>query len=335
MYSGNPVLVLGLDVGGTSSRALVGDLHGRTLGTGEAGGGNPNSHPLDHALREIATATATALSSIDPAHVRSGVLGMAGDSKMTDPAVAREFERAWSALGVTCPMRVVGDSEVAFAAGTPNPAGTVLIAGTGAIAGRIDRHRLVTTAGGYGWLLGDEGSAFWMGRESVREALRALDRQRMADRPDSPTGELFPAVHTHLLDGAVNAEPGLLRKRLIAAVNAAPPIRLAELAPLVTSAARGGDRTALDIVRRAAMLLADTVSSTRRPDDTTPIVLAGALVAEGNPVGDALRAELTSRYDAHLAIAGHGAAGAAWLAALDLLDTGSCTPAELHERYLH
>ena len=317
-------LVLGLDVGGTSSRAVVADLRGRTLGIGEAGGGNPNSHPPEQAVGQVRAAAHDALAGIATSQVRAGVLGMAGVSKMSDPVVAELFDTMWAELGLTCPMTVVSDCEVAFAAGTPAESGTVVIAGTGAVAARISQHRLASTVGGYGWLLGDEGSAFWLGREAVRESLRALDRR------ESEPGELVSSVFSTLL-----AEPGApgdeLRKHLITAVNAAPPIQLAELAPLVTTASRAGDKTAIDIVRRAAALLAETALATRNPGDTTPIVLAGSLAAAGNPIGDALRAELTARSIAEIRTAGPGASGAAWLAALDVV---SAPADDLHAKYL-
>ncbi|CAL99843.1 N-acetylglucosamine kinase-like BadF-type ATPase [Saccharopolyspora erythraea NRRL 2338] len=325
MRSQEPVLVLGLDIGGTTSRALVGDLSGRALGTGSAGGGNPNSHPPERAAAQVAAAAADALRGLDPASVRAGVLGMAGASKMTDPAVAELFRNEWSALGLTCPMRVVGDVEVAFAAGTPEPGGTVVIAGTGSVAARIEDHRLVASAGGHGWLLGDEGSAFWLGREAVRATLHALDRGRT-------DGDLVTAVLDELVDDRSRDEPPAVRNRLITAVNSAPPIRLAELAPLVTRTAGSGDEAATAIVRSAARLLADTASITRPPGDTSPVVLAGGLVGAGNPVGDALRAELAERFGAEPRTAGPGAAGAAWLAAV-----GLAAPADLptlHKQFL-
>ncbi|GAA0511027.1 N-acetylglucosamine kinase [Saccharopolyspora thermophila] len=311
-------LVLGLDIGGTSSRALVCDLSGRTRGTGEAAGGNPNSHPADQAVRQITAATRSALAQVDPAAVRGCVVGMAGVSKMADPRFAEQFHRGWAELGLTCPVRTTSDCEVAFAAGTSQPCGTVLIAGTGAIAARIERHRLTTTAGGHGWLLGDEGSAFWLGREAVRAALAACDR-------GEPLRGLTGAVRARLLPDAVADSPADVRKQLISAVHAAPPIRLAELAPLVTTSS---DDTAVDIVRRAAEALADTTARTRPPGDASPIVLAGSLLAPGNPVGDAVRAELVERGLGEPHTAGSGAAGAAWLAALDL----TSDPAGLHER---
>ena len=322
MHSDTPDLVLGLDIGGTSSRALVAEVTGQVLGTGRAGGGNPNSHPPEHAVTQVSTAVRQALGAVPDARVRHGVLGMAGISKMTDPAVASLFEQAWAELGLNVPMRVVSDSEVAFAAGTACPTGSVLIAGTGAIAARIDQHRLVSTFGGHGWLLGDEGSAFWLGREAVREALRVLDHGgRHEDLVRSVLAELVPDAR----------EDDQLRDELITTVNAEPPIRLAELAPLVTTAAGAGDKTAIDIVRRGAALLAETARSTRTPGDTTPIVLAGGLVGAGNPLGEALRAELTTHFPAELRTAGPGAGGAAWLAATELRGTADH---ELHARYL-
>lgn len=321
MHTHEPALVLGMDIGGTSSRALVADLSGRTLGTGAAGGGNPNSHPPEQAVAEIAAAARAAMTGIEPSSVRAGVLGMAGVSKLADPSVTELFEQTWSALGLTCPMRTVGDCEVAFASGTDAASGTVLIAGTGSIAARIDRHRQVATSGGYGWLLGDEGSAFWLGREAARETLHALEQ-------GTPGDELAGSVVETLLGAAT--DPETARKRLIATVNAAPPIRLAELAPLVTSAANAGDKAAIDIVRRAATLLVDTAQATRPPGDTAPIVLAGSLVAEDNPLGAALHTEITARGYGQPLFAGPGAAGAAWLATLELIEEDEAAALHAH-----
>lgn len=302
-------LVLGLDIGGTSSRAQVGDLNGRVVGSGTAGGGNPNSHPPEDAVAQVTAAARAALGDLDGRAVRAAVLGMAGVSAMTDPRVAELFERGWNSLGLHCPVRVVSDCEVAFAAGTAAGAGTVLIAGTGAIAARIEDHRETASAGGHGWLLGDEGSAFWLGREAVRHALRTLDAET------APAG-LARAVLVNVLDGEPGDDPVRVRKQLITAVNGAPPIRLAELAPLVTAACADDDPAGSDIVGRAAVELADTAVRAR---GRGPVVLAGGLTAAGNPVGTALRAELGDRLPgAPLHLAGPGAAGAAWLAALGL-----------------
>lgn len=297
-------LVLGLDIGGTSSRALVCDARGEVHGTGTAEGGNPNSHPLESAVRQISTATRAALAQVDPAAVRAATIGLAGSTVLTDPETAEHFRLTWHELGLRCPITVLADYEVAFAAGTPVGTGAVLIAGTGAVAARVEEHRAVHTAGGYGWLLGDDGSGFWIGREAVRTTLRTLDAG------SSLTG-LSAAVLTELLGDARPHRHG----ELISAVHAAPPIRLAELAPLVTANA-ADDPAARRIVHRAASALAETVRDVHASEGTE-LVLAGGLVDERNPVGTALRTELRARGWPTPRLATAGAAGAAWLAARD------------------
>lgn len=303
-------LVVGLDAGGTSTRALVLDLDGARLGQGLAGGANPNSHPPDVAAAHIAEALTEALDGLDSRRVRSGVLGMAGASRMADPAVLDLFQAAWERAGLHCPMRVVTDCEAAFATGTSSPDGTVLVAGTGSIAGRIRDHRMVGQSGGYGWLVGDEGSAFWLGREAVRATLKLLDL-------DAPLEGLATAVLT--------AAGARTRGQLITAVNARPPIALARFAPLVSSAYHHGDPEALRIVATAARLLADTAAAVRTPSDTSPIVLVGSLIK--TPVGTHLKQELLTRCAAQVIMATEGAAGAAWLAAVDVLGPTAPRPA--------
>ncbi|MGJ7908264.1 N-acetylglucosamine kinase [Actinopolyspora sp. H202] len=317
-------LLLGLDVGGTSSRALLTDANGRTLGTGHAGGGNPNTHPPERAVEQVARAVRTAMSDTGPERVSAAVLGMAGISKLADPVVSGVFEQAWRMLGLSCAMRTVSDSEVAFAAGTAEPDGTVLIAGTGSITARIERHRLERTLGGYGWLLGDEGSAFWLGREAVSTTLRALDQGEAKHDPlvTSVLGELLPASAT-----AADPEPFLVR-RIIALLGNGPPTRFAELAPLVTAAAAEGGSKATEILAKGARMLAADALSVREEPEESPIVLAGSLLSGEGMFDEAVRRELRARSAAPLANAGSGAAGAAWLAAEPLLD-------EEHARWLH
>jgi glucosamine kinase len=313
--------VVGVDAGGTSTRALLADLGGTRLGAGTAGGANPNSHPPEEAAERVSAALRAALAGADPGTVRAGVLGMAGSTKLADPWVAGLFEAAWRRTGLRCPMRVIADYEAAFAAGTAEPDGTVLVAGTGSVAARIENRARVATAGGYGWLLGDEGSAFWLGREAVRVALRALES-------GAPPGALAVSVLGEVLGERPRAgAPAPERRRqfslLIGAVNDEPPIRLARLAPLVSAAVDAGDGAADAVVAEAARLLADGAMAVRRDGETTPVVLVGSLVGPGSPVGDRLRAELAARCPGPVTVALEGAAGAAWLAAVDVLGPGA------------
>jgi glucosamine kinase len=255
------------------------------------------------------------------------VIGVAGWSALRTPVVAAQFAEVWADAGLTCDPGYRSDLEVAFAAGTPEPDGTVLVAGTGATAGAVTGHRLTRTADGHGWLLGDDGSGFWLGREAVRAALRSLDA-------GEPQGRLAGSVLA-ALDAAGTADrvpeaPSRSgvdrgRDRVIQVVYSHPPVQLAALAPLVSAAYHDGDPQARSIVERAAAALLATVGRVREEGEGTPIVLAGRLTRD-TPVGATLRTLLSARFPGPIRPARTGVGGAAWLA-LAALDPALATPA--------
>jgi N-acetylglucosamine kinase-like BadF-type ATPase len=330
-------LVIGLDIGGTSTRAVVASLAGDRLGTGTAGGGNPTSHGAEAAAAELAKALSAALGALDPARVRAGTIGLAGVARLlADPVSRAAFDRAWAGAGLTCEYHLIGDALVAYASGTAAPDGSVLIAGTGAIAVTIRGFALDRVSDGHGWLLGDAGSGFWLGREAVRATLATMDAGR-------PLGHLSRAVVDALRAPSGGGTPpperadlGALSARdkvdlLVQRVTRRPPVELAQLAPLVLTAHAAGDPTATAILGEAARLLTESVARIREPGDPTAIVLAGGLLVGDTPLAAAVERELAARWpDAPRPRASDGAAAAAWLAARPLL-----TPAEasaLHAR---
>lgn len=304
--------VVGVDGGGTATRAVVLTLDGRRVGCGHSGGANPNSHPPEDAAGHLAEALHGALDGIDPVAVTGGVIGLAGRTKLSDPRIAGLFEAAWRSAGLLCPMRVFSDCEIAFAAATAEPDGTALVAGTGSIAARIVGRRMVARAGGYGWLLGDEGSAYWLGREAVRATLDALGLRR-------PAGPLAISVLSAAdIHTEPEGEPEVAFAKLITAANGQPPIRLARFAPLIGIAAGEGDPDALRILDHATAVLVDLAMAARKPGERTPLVLIGGVVADGGPLTDRLRAALGERTGGEVLLASEAAAGAAWLAGIEI-----------------
>ncbi|WP_186315510.1 N-acetylglucosamine kinase [Catellatospora sichuanensis] len=299
-------LVLGLDVGGTSSRALITTLDGARVGSGRAGAGNPVSVPLADAVTSVADAVRAALSGLDPRDVRAAVMGIAGTGRFTDPVVAAAFGQAFAGLGLTVPVEPVGDVLVAYAAGTAEPCGSVLISGTGAIAARIDDGEMVGTADGIGWLLGDLGSGFWLGREAA-----ALTARELYTRV--PEGHLARSVATTVLGTVPDAASRQAADDLIGALHDQPPRHLSRLAPLVSEAAEHGDPQALAIVDRAAAHLADCLDEVHIDG---PVVLAGSVLTTSAPVRTAVTRLLDHRFPGTpITVAGPGEAGAARLAA--------------------
>ncbi|WP_433343176.1 N-acetylglucosamine kinase [Micromonospora sp. CA-111912] len=317
-------VVVGLDVGGTSTRAVALTLAGERLGTGRGSGGNPTSHGAERAAGELLTALRGALSGVDPARVRAGTIGLAGAGRLlADPAGKAAFDRAWRDAGLRCPCTVHGDALVAYASGTASPDGTVLIAGTGAIAAQVSDLRLDRVADGHGWLLGDAGSGFWLGREAVRRLLADLDS---AQTP----GTLAAQVLTELVGSdRVAARPRDTVDTVVQVVTRRPPVELARLAPLVVVAAAAGDPVATGLLDEAAGHLAESAGRIRPPGAVDPVVLGGGLLTGDTPLAAAVRVELGRRWpDAPLRAAGDGAAAAAWLAARDLPEVTD--PAALH-----
>jgi N-acetylglucosamine kinase-like BadF-type ATPase len=326
---------IGLDMGGTATRALLVDTDGQPAGRGRSGGGNPVTHGVPAAVSAFTEALRQALEGIDPARVRAGCAGVAGYSLLlADPAARESFEAAWRAVGTGGPLRLTYDIDAAYASGTARPDGLALIAGTGAVAAQIRRHRTVRTAGGRGWLLGDEGSAFWIGREAVRSLLDLAER-----RPDAPDGEL-----AELLRRQLALDRGAEKAAVIAAVTREPPIGLARLAPLVSAAARKDDPAARAIVARTARHLAElaeqaaagnggggTGGAGEAGEAPLPIILSGSVLSPGEPVAQALHGELTDRLPgAEVSFSGEGVRGAAWLAAVEASAPHPESATELH-----
>ncbi|GAA4897986.1 N-acetylglucosamine kinase-like BadF-type ATPase [Stackebrandtia albiflava] len=311
--------VLGLDVGGTSTRVAAVDLSGRRLAVGTAGGGNPVSHGREAAVRNVADAVAQVLVSVAPERVGAVVMGIAGVTTLRDDAGDPLFDQVWRQAGLHCPVRLVADAVVAFTAGTPEPSGTVLIAGTGAIATAIDDRDLAgRRSDGYGWLLGDLGSGFWLGRQAVSATLRHLDGI-------GPGGRLVEAVVEAVVPGTAPTV-----NQVIQSVMSTEPVRLSRFAPLVTQAAEVGDPVAVDLVDRAVEHLVTSVDKVHTADGR-PVVLAGSLAGGDTPVSRGVRERLTERFpDTPIRVAHDGAAGAAWLAAHRMLPGDTDRLAALH-----
>lgn len=296
-------LVAGVDAGGSTTRAVLVDENDAVRASATAEAGNAVTVPPAELADRIAACLRECLA-VDPAAVAWVAAGVAG--LRANPSAAKAVEAGARSAGLTCPVRAYSDLEVAFAAGSGEPDGVVLIAGTGAAAARLQAYRAVATADGAGWLLGDEGSGFWIARRAVRAVLAAIEGR------GQPT-ELEPALCAELQ--AVRETP-----TVVAAAMALPPPRLAALAPAVFAVAAAGDEVAGEIVDEAVRRLVHTVSALE-PQPGEPLVLAGGLLGPGGPLSELVRQALPE----HRCIpVSDGARGAARLARMALAETKFC-----------
>jgi N-acetylglucosamine kinase-like BadF-type ATPase len=325
-------LVVGVDAGATTTRCVVATVDGVIVGRGVAAGANQNSSG-GHMSERLAVAMKAALSDVDANAVRLGVLGAAGSAGTGRAFFRTAAAAAWKNLGLGGEALTVTDLEVAFAAGTPEADGVLLLSGTGALAARFAGGELKRRCDGYGWLLGDEGSAVWIAVRGLRAVLAALDgRGEPTVLVDAAT-EMF-RVTADDREAAAQA--------LISAAFATPPAELGRFAPMVSRAAQEGDIVARRITAAAAAKLLhafDTVEAGASARAThhhvvrgggRPVVLAGAVLLSPGPVADAVRAGLSERTGGGLTTAPDGAAGAAALALARL--TGAPVRPDVHAR---
>ncbi|GAA3232190.1 N-acetylglucosamine kinase [Actinocorallia longicatena] len=316
--------VIGIDAGGTHTRCALATLDGTVVGAGKGPGANPNSGGDPETA--LFTALREATDGIDPTCVIGGVFGIAGAGAAGRPTLVSASQKAWSALGMSGEPEVFTDIAINFASGTPAATGIVVFAGTGAGAAVIQDGEIIRRADGYGYLLGDEGSAVWIGREGVKAALSAMDGR------GTPTilSDLVPRA---LLGAAVMAElsprhlvlagsghdlpvgPSLLPQAILKEVYGKPPATLGRIGPVVSAAAETGDPVATRIVQEAADWLLMDVDAVRPAltDPCAPVVLAGSVLT-GGPVAEIVRTGLEARFGTAPALAGDGAAGAARMA---------------------
>jgi glucosamine kinase len=319
--------VVGIDAGGTSTRCAIVSLTGCVAGYGTGPGANRNSGGDPAAA--LRTALVCALGDVDPLNVIGGVFGIAGAGAAGRPAAVAAANTAWRSVGFGGAPHVVTDIAVAFAAATTAPAGVVVFAGTGAGAAVINNGAIVRRADGYGWLVGDEGSAVWLGREAVRAALAAYDGRGGATTLTRSVPRLLmgPDAADELMAGLrlPVSSRSKLPQAILKEVYGHPPAALGKLAPLVSEAAAAGDPVAVRIVEEAAHWLLTDVDAVRPALATLPpadpagtpngygVVVAGSLLGRG-PVAEAVRAGLRDRFGTDPETAVDGTRGAARLA---------------------
>ena len=276
-------MLLALDAGGTSTRAVTLDTTGHAYGYGRAGSGNPTATGVDNAVSAIAEAASLAGAGVPVPADSLAVLAMAGvrSAQFLQEVNTRLAELGWTRLELQPDLLGI------FHSGTHLRDGYCLIAGTGTIAARVVGGRLDQVVGGKGWLLGDAGGGFWIGRRVARAVVAALDGQQA---PTALTDLVLDAMGVALPADTPGDRARALAE-LVAATYARQPIQLAEFAPLAFAAR--DDPTARRIRVAASAALADLVAAVRVPHLAGPVIAGGSVLVRGMLTAPPeLRAEL-------------------------------------------
>lgn len=277
-------LVIGVDGGGSRTRARLANARGETLGAGAAGASNPQANGIQAARRETLSAIQRAFDAarLEQRIVAAACLGIGGVGRADERA---EFSR-WARETIAERVEILDDGEIVLATGSPENWGVALIAGTGSIAWGKARDGRIARAGGWGYLIGDEGSAFDLAREALRAATHA------ADGRGEGTRLLAAILEFWNLREPMELIPRVYRSGL-------RPADIARLAPVVVCVAEEGDVVAQKLIERAGAALADTVIAVARALQLErvqiPLALTGGLLLEAETVRKHFLDELPAR----------------------------------------
>lgn len=256
--------VLGIDAGGTKTVCLLADERGEILAETRGGGANLQAvgelevEKILHELMEQAIGD----RQIVPAAI---CLGIAGVDREEDSRLIRGIMRR---IGFKARVLVVNDALVALSAATGDGPGIVIVSGAGSIAyGRNERGQ-AARAGGWGHILGDEGSGYWIGRRALRAIVREVDGR-------GPATSLTPRVLAHF---TLEKPSDLIHEIYYRDVRRQA---VAALGPLVQAARDEEDAVAASILERAADELVTSARSVAARlgmrGDAFPFVLAGGI----------------------------------------------------------
>ena len=254
---------LGVDGGGSKTLAVIVNERGEEVGRGLAGGANYNAIGLEEAIKHVYAAVEQASNAAHckpPFH--KAWLGLAGIDRQADHNL---FLPHLSELAEV--VRLTNDAELLLAA-LDKGYGVVLISGTGSIALGRDFSGRRARSGGWGHILGDEGSGYSIAQHALQAVVRASDGRGPQTALRDRILQAWNLQNTDELIGEIYGEQD--------------KAKIASLSSWVMITARAGDQVAATIVQQAAKELALAVHAVCQllefPGQEIPLALGGGLL---------------------------------------------------------
>jgi N-acetylglucosamine kinase-like BadF-type ATPase len=281
--TGAAQLVIGVDGGGTTTRAVILDGQLRVRAEGRAGPSNPLRVGIANAGSAIRDAIDQACSelSIHRNDILAAAVGLAGVRR--HDIRDRVRERLRECLKEISVIELLTDGEIALYGATGGRPGLVVIAGTGSICcGRNPQGRHVC-AGGWGPIVGDEGGAAWIARKALQAVARATDGRGKKTSLSLAALTYFKVAAAEDLSTAIYA-PTMTNDRL------------AGFGKHVMRVAQAGDEVARDILRRAGRHLGiaarAVIQNLRMENEKFPVAYVGGVYGAGELVLEPMREEI-------------------------------------------
>lgn len=259
------MFVLGIDAGGTKTVCQLANDDGAIVAEARGPGANLQAAGELAVEKTLHGLMDEVLGAHAGARLGAICVGMAGVDRPGDAEVVRAMMRR---IGRGAEVLIVNDALVALEAGAPGAPGVVIIAGTGSICYGRNAQGQAARAGGWGYVLGDEGSGYWIGRHALRAVVRQADRR-------GPATSLTAKALAHF---GVDRPQDLIHEIYYGGMR---PGAIAALASEVQQAFAEGDRIAAGIlengVRELAASAASVVARLHLDDEPFTFVLAGGI----------------------------------------------------------
>jgi N-acetylglucosamine kinase-like BadF-type ATPase len=229
---------LGIDAGASATQwALINQSGVQISGVEAAMDGHIYRAASKDRMNEVTDRIAQQIRGFTVSGVYLGITGV-----LTDGSIEQLLKEKFGADAT-----VVSDIELAYRANFSKGQGILLYAGTGSVAYAIDTNSRVHKIGGWGYLLGDEGAGYWIGREAIRQALLTLENQDV----------ISDGVLTQLILNEMDATDWNSIKEFVYSQERSA---IAALSRTVDKAANDGDMAAILILKAAAGHLVDLVN---------------------------------------------------------------------------
>lgn len=239
------MIAAGIDAGGSKTECIIVDSESNTIITrAETGPANYQVVGLKKACQEIKSALNEAKAKAGISRVSVIGLGMAGAGRDNDKI---KLKKELNQL-IETEFFITDDAQIALLGATGGEAGIVLIAGTGSIAYGLKKSGHKIRSGGWGPLIGDEGSGFWIALEAVKKAVKASENRAESTKLEALIIDYFN------LNSLQELIPFIYENEL-------PRREIAALTPKVMEFAKNGDNAAQKIMEEAVFELALLVNS--------------------------------------------------------------------------
>jgi glucosamine kinase len=278
----NQRYIIGIDGGGTKCEGVLANENGKDIVRATVGPANLQHRGIDAAIatvQELIDKLSTTAPIPNP-RVVTIVAGLAGAGRKE---IREQAEAKLKAIYPNIRIRVLTDADVALEGAFAGEPGIVLVAGTGSICFGRNPAGQMSRAGGWGHLLGDEGSATWIALEALKAALQVHDGRL-------PGGELKSALASNLgVEDITEIVPQIYRGKLSVTM-------IAGLAKIVFDLSED-DHVARQIVLRAARELGRLVVAVARrlqmDNSTVKVALVGGVFSNRQKLIAPLRDEIT------------------------------------------